>query len=345
MKNVNVKSGGAVSSFSLADINTKAVGYNPDSAGYYLQYTNLIYLTFTGDVWANKDLYVGLSRYKKQTRGGVEKNKVKGSNKYVLFRDFRKQLNVPLECYKNENNVYAYTDGTKWYMHRDPSNFTTRCDVAYNRAYCVNELIGFVGDSITDYGLTRYADGDIYEYVNVKNTATTIDEIIAESIGERPPGTYAYRGYMQNTPIVPIKIGDLKLRINGTLTDKTLNDITKEEFDSYNAVEFLYPYPTEWIMNRIFGDTGRLNYNTAEDYFTYRCYDGDKKANFCMLKEDDYRRRLIGEDSRTKTCKHLIFNIYTEDQIYKGQPSNYAGVRKTLISYMHRAWQKVITLV
>lgn len=342
--NVNVKSDGVTSSFGIADVHTKTVGLMQNEIGVFIQYTNKIYLTLAGDVWANKDLYIGLSRYKKQ-RNNKYKNKVGGSNKYVLYRDFRKQLATPLKCYKNDNNVYAYTDGSIWYMHRDPNDFTTWCDVAYNRAYCVNELISFVGNAQDDYGLTRYTDGDLYDYVNVNKNATTVDDIIAASLISRAD-VVCYTGYMQNTPIVPIKISDMKLRVNGTLTDKTLNDITKEEFDSYDCVEFLYPYPTEYIMNRFTGDIGRLSGHTVEDYFKYRCYDGDKLPNYIMLKDNrGYLSHLIGEDSKSKTNKHLIFNIYNEDQIYKGYPSNYVGINKTLV-YDVCSWENgIVSLI
>ena len=327
---VNVQSGATVSSFGIATINTKSIGLLPGENGRFTQYTNHIYLTFVGDIWANKDLYVGLSRYKKHNKN-LNGNKITPSNRFVLFRDFRKKLDTPLECYKSENNVYAYTDGNKWYMHRDPSDFTTWCDVAYNRAYCVNELIDFVGNAQEDYNMQRYADGDLYDYVNVNSNATTVDEIIKASLGNRG-GIMCYLSYMQNTPIVPIKISDLYIIADGVDTGETLNSITKEQFDGYKSVQFEYTYTTEWIMNRFAGDIGRLVFgiSDASEYFNYICYDNDKLPNFVALKKRIENPNFIGEHTRGKYSKMLNFNIYTEEQIRKGQPSNVIGINKKI---------------
>lgn len=328
---VNVKSGGVT--FGLANVNTRSYGRNT-----YEGTNRIVYLTFEGDVWANKDLMVGLSRYKGLTYRTDVENKAnylaKSSNKYTLINDQRKHLTTALECYKSDNNVFAYhypKDG-RWYMHRDPKSIDTWCDVSYNKASCVNALIDFVGDAGSDYNMTRYPEGDLDSYVNVNkafgNSESVYDIVHSGSTTYRPDDL-TYTGYFWDSPIVPVKISDLKLRVDGKDTDLTLNNIDKETFDSYKWVEFIYPHNVDYIWNRLNGDRGKCDNSTGGETARYFQSKFDKK--YTALVPIIIRRNGLGTNTNLRYTNHLLFNLFTEEQVKCGRPSNFSGVKKTLI--------------
>lgn len=342
---VNVKSEGGGIAFGLANVNTRSYGRNT-----YEGTNRVVYLTFEGDVWANKDLMVGLSRYKGLTYRFDNENKAnylaKSSNKYTLINDQRKHLTTALECYKNDNNVFAYhyPEDSRWYMHRDPKSIDTWCDMSYNKASCVNALIDFAGDAGSDYGMTRYAEGDLDSYVDVNKVfgdSGDVYEIVHSCSTTYRPDDLTYTGYFWDSPIVPVKISDLKLRVDGKDTDLTLNDIDKETFDNYKWVEFIYPYNVDYIWNRLNGDRGKCDDNTGTETASYFQYKFDK--SYTALVQIIKRTNGLGTNASLRYTNHILFNLFTEEQIKCGRPSSFNGVKKTLIEKLNTEINKADT--